>query len=335
MTGQDLLTRRLLTRRALLGTGTLAIGAAAFARSALAAGYPDRPVRIIAPFAAGGPSDTLARLLSVKLGESLGGFFYVENRPGAGSNIGTSAAARATPDGYTLLLTSSAFVVNPGLYKQVPYDPVKDFAPIAELVTSPNVFIATPASGINSIAELVARARAKPDTLSYASPGIGTTPHLAGEWLKSIAGIRIVHVPYGGAGPALQAVLAATVPIMCAALPGAHPLIQNGDVRALAVTGATRWYDLPDVPTMIELGYQDFLSDTFHAMLAPAATPPDIVARVAAALLEALRQPAFHEQLRSLGFEVIGNGPDGLRRRIELELPLDHDLIVKAGIERV
>jgi tripartite-type tricarboxylate transporter receptor subunit TctC len=326
--------RNLPTRRTLLLAGG-ALAATTFARPALAAGYPDHPVRIIAPFAAGGPSDTLARLLSVKLGESLGGFFYVENRVGAGSNIGTSAAARATPDGYTLLLTSSAFVLNPGLYKQVPYDPVRDFAPIAELVTSPNIFIATPASGITSMAELVARAKEKPDTLSYASPGIGTTPHLAGEWLKSIAGISIVHVPFGGAGPALQAILAATVPIMCAALPGAHPLIQNRDVRALAVTGSERWYDLPDVPTMIELGYKDFLSDTFHAMLAPSGTPPDIVERVAAALLNALRQPAFHEQLRSLGFEVIGNGPDGLRRRIEIELPRDHDLIIKAGIERV
>src|ERR1700750_1101935 len=153
----------LLTRRALLRAGTLAIGAAALARPAVAAGYPDRPVRIIAPFAAGGPSDLLSRLMSVKLGEALGGSFYVENRAGAGSNIGTAAAARAAPDGYTLLLTSSAFVLNPGLYKQVPYDPVKDFAPIAELVTSPNVFIATHASGITSMADLVARAKEKPE----------------------------------------------------------------------------------------------------------------------------------------------------------------------------
>jgi tripartite-type tricarboxylate transporter receptor subunit TctC len=260
-------------------------------------------------------------LLSVKLGESLNGFFYVENRPGAGSNIGTSVAARATPDGYTFLLTSSALVLNPGLYRQIPYDPIKDLAPIAELVTSPNVFIATPASGITSMAELVAQAKAKPDTLSYASAGIGTTPHLTGEWLKSITGINMAHVPYAGAAPALQAILAGTVPIACASLPGAHPLILNGDVRALAVTGSERWFDLPNVPTMIELGYPNFLSDTFHAMLAPAGTPPAIVERVAAASLDAMRQPAFHEQLRSLGFEVIGNGPDSLRRRIETELP--------------
>jgi tripartite-type tricarboxylate transporter receptor subunit TctC len=330
MTGPDL-----LTRRAVLRAGALALGTTALARSARAGGYPERPVRLVAPFAAGGPSDTLARLLSVKLGEALGGFFYVENRPGAGSNIGTSAVARSTADGYTLLLTSSAFVMNPGLYKQVPYDPVKDFAPVAELVTSPNVFIATPASGITSMAELVARAKEKPDTLSYASAGIGTTPHLAGEWLKSVAGIKITHIPYGGAGPALQAILAGTVPLACASLPGAHPLILNHDVRALAVTGSERWYDLPDVPTMIELGYRDFISDTFHALLAPAGTPPDIVDRLAAVLQETLRQPAFHEQLRVLGFEVIGNGPDGLRRRIEIELLRDRDLIAKAGIERV
>ena len=324
------------TRRAVLGAGAaLAIAATALARSARAAAYPDRPVRIIAPFAAGGPSDLLARLLSVKLGEALGGSFYVENRAGGGGNIGTSAAARAAPDGYTLLLTSSAFVLNPGLYKQVPYDPAKDFAPIAELVTSPNVFIATPASGLTSMTELVARAREKPEALNYASAGVGTTPHLAGEWLKSIAGISMTHVPFAGAGPALQAILSGTVPVMCAALPGAHPLILNRDMRALAVTGSESWYDLPDVPTMIELGYKDFLSDTFHGMLAPAGTPPEIVERLAAVLLEALRQPALHEQLRSLGFEVIGNGPDGLRQRIEREVPRYRDLIVKAGIERV
>jgi tripartite-type tricarboxylate transporter receptor subunit TctC len=328
--------RSLPTRRAVLGAGgALAAGAIGFARSAGAAAYPDRPVRIIAPFAAGGPSDLLARLLSVKLGEALSGSFYVENRAGGGGNIGTSAAARAAPDGYTLLLTSSAFVLNPGLYKQVPYDPAKDFAPIAELVTSPNVFIATPASGLTSMTELVARAREKPEALNYASAGVGTTPHLAGEWLKSITGISMAHVPFAGAGPALQAILSGTVPIMCAALPGAHPLILNRDVRALAVTGSERWYDLPDVPTMIELGYKDFLSDTFHGMLAPAGTPPEIVERLATVLLQALRQPAFHEQLRSLGFEVIGSGPDGLRQRIEREGPRYRDLIVKAGIERV
>jgi tripartite-type tricarboxylate transporter receptor subunit TctC len=197
------------------------------------------------------------------------------------------------------------------------------------------VFIATPASGITSMAELVAQAKAKPDTLNYASAGIGTTPHLAGEWFKSVAGISMTHIPFAGAGPALQAILSATVPIACASLPGAHPSILNRDVRALAVTGSERWYDLPDVPSMIELGYKNFLSDTFHAVLAPIGTPPEIIERIATVLLDTLRQPTLHEQLRSLGFEVIGNGPDGLRRRIELEVPAYRDLIVKVGIEPV
>jgi tripartite-type tricarboxylate transporter receptor subunit TctC len=323
------------TRRAVLRAGALALGAAGLGRTAAAAGYPDRPVRIVVPFAPGGPSDLTARLMSVKLGEALGQTFFVENRAGAGSNLGTAAVARSAPDGYTLLVTSSAFVVNPALYKQVPYDPIKDFEPVAELDTSPNVFIATPASGITSLAQLVARAKAAPDELSYASAGIGTTPHLAGELLKIAVGINITHVPYPGAGPAMQGVLSGTVPLMCASLPGAHPSILAGTVRALAVTGPQRWYDMPDVPTMLELGYAGFVSDTFHSMLAPAGTPAEIVDRLATASLEALRQPAFHERLRTLGFEVIGNGPDGLRRRIADEVPRFRDLIAKAGIERV
>ena len=323
------------TRRAVLqGAGAL-VGAAALGRPAAAAGYPERPVRIVVPFAAGGPSDLTARLMSVKLGEALGQTFFVENRPGAGSNLGTAAVARSAPDGYTLLVTSSAFVVNPGLYKQVPYDPFKDFAPVAALDTSPNVFIATPASGITTMAQLVARAKANPNELSYASAGVGTTPHLAGELLKIAAGINITHVPYQGAGPAMQAMLSGTLPIMCASLPGAHPHILAGTLRALAVTGGQRWYDMPDVPTMLELGYAGFVSDTFHCMLAPAATPAEIVDRLAAVSLDALKQPAFHDQLRTLGFEVIGDGPDGLRRRIADEVPRFRELIAKAGIERV
>jgi tripartite-type tricarboxylate transporter receptor subunit TctC len=324
------------TRRALLqGAGALAIGAAAPGRRARAAGYPERPVRIIVPFAPGGPSDITARLMSVKLGEALGQTFIVENRAGAGAHLGIAAVARSASDGYTLLVTSSAFVVNPGLYKQVPYDPFKDFAPVAELDTSPNVFIATPASGITSIPELIARAKAKPDELSYASAGIGTTPHLAAELLKIAAGINMVHIPYPGAGPAMQSILAGTVPLMCASLPGAHPSIKSGALRALAVTGPQRWYDLPDVPTMLDLGFADFVIDTFHCMLAPAGTPPDIVDRLATASIDSLKQPEFHERLRTLGFDTIANGPDGLRRRIADEVPRYRDIIAKAGIERV
>ncbi len=324
------------TRRTLLqGTAAIALGAAALRRSAAAAGWPERPVRIVVPFAAGGPSDLTARLMSEKLRAALGQTFIVENRGGAGGNLGIAQVARSAPDGYTLLVVSSAFVVNPGLYKQVPYDPFKDFSAVAELDTSPDVFIATPASGITSIAELVTRAKAHPTELSYASAGIGTTPHLAAELLKIAAGIDLTHVPYPGAGPAMQAILAGTVPLMCASLPGAHPSILAGKLRALAVTGAQRWFDMPEVPTMLELGYKDFVSDTFHMMLAPAGTPAAIVDRLAGAALAALKEPAFHDKLRTLGFEVIAHGPDGLRQRIAADVPRFRELIAKAGIPRV
>ena len=324
------------TRRSVLhGVVASMLGATAFGRPVAAAGWPERPVRIIVPFAAGGPSDLTARLIGDKLREALGATFIVENRGGAGGNLGIAQVARSAPDGYTLLVVSSAFVVNPGLYRQVPYDPVKDFAPVAALDTSPNVFIATPASGIASIAELIARAKADPNALSYASAGIGTTPHLAAELLKITAGINMTHIPYPGAGPAIQAILAGTVPLMCASLPGAHPGIKAGTLRPLAVTGAERWFDMPEVPTMLELGYAGFVSETFHCMLAPAGTPAGIVYRLANASLAALKEPAFHDKLRTLGFEVIGQGPDGLARRIAEEVPRFRELIDKAGIERV
>jgi tripartite-type tricarboxylate transporter receptor subunit TctC len=321
-------------RRVLQGAGALALAGAAF-NPAKAAAYPDRTVRIIVPFAAGGPSDLTARLLSQKFGEALGQTFIVENRGGAGSNLGTAQVARSAPDGYTLLVTSSAFVVNPGLYKNVPYDPIKDFAPIAELDTSPNVFVATLASGITSIPQLVARAKANPNELSYASAGVGTTPHLAGELLKIAAGINITHIPYPGNGPATQSILSGTVPVMCGSLPGAHPNILSGAVRALAVTGKQRWYDMPDVPTMLELGYPGFVVDTFHGMLAPAGTPQEIIDRLSTLAQSALKEPSFNDRLRTLGFDVIANGPEGMRRRIADEVPLYRDIIAKAGIERV
>jgi tripartite-type tricarboxylate transporter receptor subunit TctC len=324
------------TRRAVLqGAGGATIHAAVFGGTSAAAGYPDRPVRIVVPFAPGGPSDLTARLMSVKLAEALGQTFFVENRAGAGGNLGTATVARAAPDGYTLLVTSSAFVVNPGLYKQVPYDPVKDFAPVTELDTSPNVFIATPASGITSMQELVAHAKSKPNELSYASAGVGTTPHLAGELLKIAAGINVTHIPYQGAGPAMQSVLSGTVPLMCASLPGAHPSIINGTVRALAVTGTERWFDMPNVPTMLELGFAGFVSETFHGMLAPAGTAQEVVDRLAAVLMDSLKQPEFRDKLRTLGFEVIGKGPDAMRHRIADEVSRYRDIITKAGIERV
>jgi tripartite-type tricarboxylate transporter receptor subunit TctC len=329
----------LSSRREVLRTAGLAIGAMATSGLASsqvrAAGYPDRPVKIIVPFAPAGPTDIMARVLSRHLGEALGGSVIVENKAGAGGNIGIGAAAHADPDGYTLLVTSSAYVVNPGLYEKIPYDPYKDFAPIAELGTSPNVILAGPKLGINSIAELIARAKANPNELNYASPGIGTTPHLSGELLKIVGGIQLTHVPFSGAGPAIQAVLGGITQLACAALPPAHPYIESGALKALAVTGARRWFDLPEVPTMVELGYKDFIADTFQGFLAPVKTPPDIVARLSAGALKILKTPGIADQLRNDGFEVIANGPDGMRKRIEDEVPKWRDVVAKAGIKPV
>ena len=329
----------LSSRREILRGAGLAIGAMATSGlvpwQARAAGYPDRPVKIIVPFAPAGPTDIMARVLSRHLGEAIGGSVIIENKAGAGGNIGIGAAAHAEPDGYTLLVTSSAYVVNPGLYEKIPYDPYKDFAPIAELGTSPNVILVGPKLGINSIAELIARAKANPNELNYASPGIGTTPHLSGELLKIVGGIQITHVPFSGAGPAIQAVLGGITQLACAALPPAHPYIESGALKALAVTGANRWFDLPDVPTMVELGYRDFIADTFQGFLAPAKTPPEIVELLSKKTIDVLKDPKIAEQLRSGGFEVIANGPEGMRKRIVDEVPKWRDVVAKAGIKPV
>jgi tripartite-type tricarboxylate transporter receptor subunit TctC len=327
----------LRSRRAFLQASGFALAAASgiAPKTVHAANYPDRPIKIIVPFAPGGPTDIMARIVATHLGEAIGGTLVVENRPGAGGNIGIGIAAHADPDGYTLLITSSAYVVNPGLYAKIPYDPYKDFAPIAELGTSPNVILVDPKLGVNSIADLVARAKANPNELNYASPGIGTTPHLSGELFKITAGVNLTHVPFSGAGPAIQAILAGTTQVAFAALPPAHPHIESGALKALAVTGERRWFDLPNVPTMIELGYKDFLSDTLQGFLAPAKTPPAVVELLAARSTEILKVAKTAEQLRNDGFEVIANGPDGMKKRIDDEVPKWRDIITRAGIKPV
>jgi tripartite-type tricarboxylate transporter receptor subunit TctC len=330
---------RFPSRRTMLRTTALLVGAAATStlspREAKAADYPERPIKIIVPFAPAGPTDIMARILATHLGEALSGTVVVENRPGAGGNIGIGIAAHAEPDGYTLLITSSAYVVNPGLYANIPYNPFKDFAAIAELGTSPNVILVDPRLGLNSIADLIARARKNPNELNYASPGIGTTPHLSGELFKLVCGINITHVPFSGAGPAIQAVLSRTTQIAFAALPPAHPHIESGALKALALTGPHRWFDLPDVPTMVELGYKDFISDTFQGFLAPAKTPPAIVELLSRKSIGILKTAKISEQLCNNGFEVLANGPDGMRKRIDDEVPKWRDIIAKAGIQPV
>ena len=295
--------------------------------------YPTRTITLIVPFAAGGPTDIIARIVAAALQQSLGQSVIVDNRAGGGGNPGMALVARANPDGYTLLFTSTAIAVNPGLFANLPYDPIKDFAPISEIVNAPNVLFVRPDSGINSIAELVAKAKAEPEKFNYASPGVGTKSHLTGELLKLRAGIKIQHIPYRGGGPATQALVAGTVQLGSVALAPVEPLIKSGTVKALAVTGATRWYSLPDVPTMIESGYPGFVSDTFNAMFAPAATPPEIVALLVKEVREAMKRPEAIEAARKFGYQVVAGTPEQMRARIIAEIQGVKELVARAGIK--
>jgi tripartite-type tricarboxylate transporter receptor subunit TctC len=295
--------------------------------------YPDRNILLIVPFAPGGPTDIIARIVSAAFQKSLGQSVVVDNRGGAAGNIGMSVAARAVPDGYTLLLTSTAIAVNPALFNNLGYDPFKDFVPISELVNAPNVVVVRTDSGITSIADLVARAKAAPGTYNYSSPGVGTKSHLSGEELKLRAGIQMTHVPYRGAGPAALAVLDGTVQVGSVALAAAEALVKSGQLRALAVTGAKRWFSLPEIPTMVEQGYSGFVSDTFNALFAPAGTPAPIVSVLVKESQGSLRTPEALEQAHRAGFEVVAGTPEQLAARLAAEIPAVKELVARIGIK--
>ena len=328
-------SRASLTRRRLVALGGGAIAAPFVLRAgpAFAAWPADKPVRIVVPFAPGGPTDIMARIVAAHLTDTLKAAFIIENKAGAGGNIGMTDVARAEPDGYTLLITSSAIVVNPSLSDKSPYDPAKDFEPISEMGASPNVIAVTNDLGVNTIAELVALAKKEPDKLNYSSPGIGTTPHLSAELLKVRAGIQMAHVSHNGAGPAVQALLAGTTQVGSFALPPAHPHIVAGKMKALAVSSANRWFDLPNVPTMIEAGYKDFIADTLQGFLAPAKTPKAVIDPLAAAVSEILKRPDVKDRLQQAGFEVLNTGPAGMKARIDKEVPMWRQIVTDAGIK--
>ena len=300
---------------------------------AAAADYPARTITMVVPFPAGGPTDIIARILAGALQQSLGQNVIIDNRVGGGGNLGIAYVARANPDGHTLLFTSTAIAVNPGLFANLPYDPIKDFAPISELVNAPNVLFVRPDSGINTIADLVAKAKAEPNTLNYASPGVGTKSHLTGELLKLRAGLDIQHIPYRGGGPATQALVSGTVQLASVALAPVEPLIKSGTVRALAVTGATRWYSLPEVPTMIESGYPGFVSDTFNALFAPAGTPPEVLALLVKEVREAMKRPDAAEAAKKFGYQIVAGTPEQMSARLRTEIAGVKELVARAGIK--
>jgi tripartite-type tricarboxylate transporter receptor subunit TctC len=265
--------------------------------------------------------------------EELKSQFFIENKPGAAGNIGVGLAARAEPDGYTVLVTSNTLVINPMLYASVPYDPVKDFAALVDIAGSPTAYAVQPTLGVNSIADFVALAKQRPGTINYGHSGHGTPAHLAGEFFRHRAGINMTAVPFNGAGPAIQALLGGQVHMVSGALPGAHPHIKSGALKGLAVTGEKRWFDLPDVPTMVEAGYPGFVLDTYVMMLVPAKTPREIGDRLSQALIAGLKNPQNVARLRAAGLDVTAGGPEALKTRIARELPLWREVVDVAGIK--
>jgi tripartite-type tricarboxylate transporter receptor subunit TctC len=316
-----------------LMAGAAGSGLIGFSFQARAQGYPDRPVKLLVPFAAGGPTDVMARLIAAKMSEDLGKQFFVDNQGGAGGNLGMGAAARSAPDGLTILVVSSSFVINPGLYGKTPYDPVKDFTPITIAGDSPHVFIVHPSVPAKTIQELVALIKANPGKYNYASPGAGTGPHLSAELLKLTFGLDLTHVPFRGAGPAVQSVLGGHNPIGCVALPPAVQLIKSGQLRALALTSPARFPTVPDVPTMAEAGISGQEATTMQAFLVPAATPKPIVDLLYKEIVKIVKAPGMKERFIELGFTPIANTPDEFAKQIKVEVDRWSKVIKNAKIE--
>jgi tripartite-type tricarboxylate transporter receptor subunit TctC len=277
--------------------------------------------------------DTFARILAPAMSDQLRQPVVVENRAGAGGIVGMEAVARAAPDGYTMLVASTGFVVNVSLFRTPGYA-ISEFAPVTELGASPNVILARPDSGIDSIATLIARAKATARKLDMTNPGLGSTPHLTVELLQIRAGVEFVQVPHNSAGLAIQSLLAGTTQVGCVALPAAHAHIKSGALRALALTSETRWPDLPDVPTMEQVGFPGFVSETFQGMFLPAGAPAPILERLARTTVAALQEPETKARLLAAGFGVRAAGPQGLAQRVAKEVPLWREVIETAKIER-
>lgn len=328
-----------LSRRSILkAAGALGAGVAMpalFMRSANAA-YPDRPVKIIVANTPGGPSDLVGRMVSAALQQSTGKTFIIENIGGAGGNIGMNQAAKSEPDGHTLLLATNAYSVNYGLYQKIPYDPYKDFVGISELASSPNTFVVKADLPAKTMKEFVALARSNPDKFNVATPPIGTTPQLQAAVLKARENLtKLEQVVYKGGGDALQALLSGTAQLSSGSLAPAAPHIAAGTLRCLAVSAESRWPGLPNVPTMEEAGYKDFVFPTDMVMLAPAKTPPEAIAWLEAEILKVLKTEDMKEKMYKAGFQVKPKGAKDAWTRVTKEIDLFKDIIEQAGIQKL
>jgi tripartite-type tricarboxylate transporter receptor subunit TctC len=318
-----------------LFSAAAALGLALGLTPVKAADYPERPVKVIVPFAAGGPTDVMARLVAQKLSEELKQQFYVENRPGAGGNIGMAETGRAKPDGYTIMVASSSFVVNPSLYAHNPYNPYKDFVPITLAAASPNILVVNSSFPVKSVKELIDLLKKEPGKHTIANPGIGTTPQLAAELFKLSLHLDATSVPFGGAGPAVQSAVAGHTPIAFTALPPTAPQVKAGTLRALAVTSAKRSGALPDVPTLAEAGVTEQESETMQGVFAPAGTPKPIIDRLHQAIVKAMALPDVKDKCAQLGFDPVANSPEEFTAYIKKEVEKWGKVIKEAKIPQI
>jgi tripartite-type tricarboxylate transporter receptor subunit TctC len=320
-----------IARLLALGAGLLFAGAA-FAQ---VPGYPERPVKIIVPFAAAGPTDVVARLIAQKLSEKYGHQFYIENMAGAGGNLGMGAAAKAAPDGHTILFVSSSYTVNTSLYVKAPYDPDKDFAPVTKAAGSPNGLFVHPDIPARSVKELVELLRANPGKYTFASPGVGTTPHLSSELFKLTFGLDFALAPFPGGAPSIQSVVAGHTPMCFQAIPPATSLVKDGKLRALAVTAVARSPALPDVPTLDELGIKGQEAETMQGVLLPAGTPQPIVDLLQAEIARIVRLPDVKEKLLAVGLEPDGMSQAAFAAYIKADIAKWKKVIADAKIPRI
>jgi tripartite-type tricarboxylate transporter receptor subunit TctC len=309
-----------LRRRQFLHLTAGAFALPVLSSSAGAENYPARPVRVIVPYAPGGPTDVCARLITQKLSDRLGKQFYVENVSGAGGNIGTGQVARATADGYTILITVNSHVINPTLYDKLPYDPLRDFGAVTMVALFPSGFLVHPSVPANTVKELVALIKANPNKYSFASPGFGTPSHLLGEQFRVAADLDLVHVPYSGSGPAITSVVAGNTPIAFAALSAAVPHIQDGRLRALAVMSKRRSPALPDLPTIAEAGYPELDGDAWVGVLVPTGTPQEMTKLLQREIVDIIASPDVKERFFALGLDPVGNSSEEFSAQMKLEL---------------
>ncbi|EYS91853.1 hypothetical protein CF68_29935 [Cupriavidus sp. SK-4] len=300
--------------------------------TARAQGYPSKPIRVVVPFPPGGATDIIARETTQRLASTHRWAFVVENRPGAGGGLGVDVVAKAAADGYTLLIgQTSNLAINPSLYTKLPYDPLKDLVPIASVATAPMVVVVPAASPYKSLSDLLAAAKAAPDTVRFASSGNGSLGHLTGQQLQTAAKVRLQHIPYKGASQALIDVISGTVDSYFTSVPSVRQPIRNGRLRALAVTASSRAVDLPEAPTMTEAGFVNFEASTWFGLLAPAGTPEAIIRTLSSAVNDALKQPELRARLAPEGATVTGGSPDQFMETIKSDITRWANLVRAAG----